>query len=240
MSRINIIVAVTKNMVIGKGNDMPWHLPSDLKHFKKVTEGSCVIMGRKCWESIPEKFRPLPNRLNIVISRDETYDAKGAATLTDLDKVLNDFKNDDETDEVFVIGGAEIYKAAFNYADRVFITRIDANIDGDVILEGLNMFQWETINTSDVIEENGHKFTFETLARKKYNVIINGVESGIFTSITFSVNMILNELKNSGLRWNDFFKNNPCSIVEVEAGVTVWSTKSHLNEENLIDLLANG
>ena len=69
MSKINIIVAVTNNNVIGKGNDMPWNLPSDLKNFKEITSGHCVVMGRKCWESIPPKFRPLPNRMNIVVSR---------------------------------------------------------------------------------------------------------------------------------------------------------------------------
>lgn len=166
MSKINIIVAVTNNLVIGKGNDMPWHLPSDLKHFKTVTNGSCVIMGRKCWESIPEKFRPLPNRVNIVITRNENYEANGAAALSDLDGLLTKLKDNGESDEVFVIGGAEIYKLAFKYAEKVFITRILADIDGDILLEGLNMDEWETVTSDNILEENGYKFKFETLLRK--------------------------------------------------------------------------
>jgi dihydrofolate reductase len=169
MSRISIIVAVTNNMVIGKGNDMPWHLPSDLKRFKKITEGSCVVMGRKCWESIPVKFRPLPNRVNVVITRNEAFEALGAATLSDLDRTLTNLKNNNETDEVFVIGGAEIYKQSFKYAERIFITRIDADIEGDVFLEGLDMDEWDTIITPypDEHEENGLKFRFEVLWRKR-------------------------------------------------------------------------
>ena len=84
MSKISIIAAASENLVIGKDNDLPWNLPSDLKNFKKITEGNFVIMGRKCWESIPEKFRPLPNRHNIVISRDPNYKAVGAAVINDL------------------------------------------------------------------------------------------------------------------------------------------------------------
>lgn len=172
MSKINIIVAVTNNLVIGKGNTMPWHIPTDLKNFKRLTDGKTVVMGRKCWESIPEKFRPLPNRLNIVISRDETYEAKGAATLSDLEKVLNDFKNDGEDDEIFVIGGSEIYKAAFPLADKLFLTRILANIEGDVYLEGMKHDEWEYVvgeNTSGPLKENGFSFKFEEYKKKSLN-----------------------------------------------------------------------
>lgn len=166
MSRINIIVAVTNNMVIGKGNDMPWHLPSDLKHFKKITDGSCVVMGRKCWESIPLKFRPLPNRLNVVITRNQIFEAMGAATLSNLDKVLTRFKDNGEEDEIFVIGGGEIYKESFKYADRLFLTRIHADIDGDVFLEGFNDAEWTLVSSSKLLEENGFKFTFEEYSKK--------------------------------------------------------------------------
>lgn len=167
MSRINIIVAVTNNMVIGKGNTMPWHLPSDLKNFKHITDGSSVVMGRKCWESIPEKFRPLPNRLNIVITRNEKYEAKGGLTLSNLEKVLTDFKNDGEDDEIFVIGGAEIYKAAFPLADKLYLTKIFENIEGDVYLEGMKHDEWEWESESSTIEENGFRFRFETYLKKK-------------------------------------------------------------------------
>lgn len=166
MSRINIIVAVTNNMVIGKGNTMPWHLPSDLKNFKRVTQNSCVVMGRKCWESIPEKFRPLPNRLNVVLTRDENFKADGAATLSNLERTITNLKNNGDEDEVFVIGGAQIYKEAFPFAERLFITRILADIDGDIILEGLNMDEWELIEDTDTMTENGFNFKFEEYKRK--------------------------------------------------------------------------
>lgn len=166
MSRINIIVAVTNNNVIGKGNDMPWHLPSDLKRFKQITEGSCVVMGRKCWESIPEKFRPLPKRVNVVITRNEAFEAKGAATLSDLDKVLTQLRDNGDEDEVFVIGGSEIYKQAFKYATRLFLTRILAEIDGDVFLEGLNPDEWEYVEGSEIQKENNLSFKFEEYSRK--------------------------------------------------------------------------
>lgn len=166
MSRINIIVAVTNNMVIGKGNTMPWHLPSDLKNFKRVTQNSCVVMGRKCWESIPEKFRPLPNRLNVVLTRDENFKADGAATLSNLERTITNLKNNGDDDEVFVIGGAQIYKDAFPFAERLFITRILADIDGDIILEGLNIDEWELIEDTDTMTENGFNFKFEEYKRK--------------------------------------------------------------------------
>lgn len=166
MSRINIIVAVTNNMVIGKGNDMPWHLPSDLKRFKEITNGFCVIMGRKCWESIPVKYRPLSNRINIVITKNENYYADGATTFYNLD-IVEKLKKDGGNSEVFIIGGAQIYKETFKYADRILITRIDADIEGDVFLEGLDMNEWDVVESVDSIEENGYRFKYQTLWRKE-------------------------------------------------------------------------
>ncbi len=167
MSRINIIVAATKNMVIGKGNDMPWSLPSDLKYFKQITGGHCVIMGRKCWESIPPKFRPLPNRLNIVLTKNEQYEALGATILSDVDQVLQDFKNNGNDDDIFVIGGAQIYKEAFKYADKLYLTQIDAELEGDTFLEGFNLAEWKLITASESKVENGLSFKFEVYEKNK-------------------------------------------------------------------------
>ncbi len=94
---IKIIVAVASNGVIGKENDLPWNIPTDLKHFKTITSGHSVLMGRKCWESIPEKYRPLPNRNNIVLTRDTNYVAKGATVEHSLEHVINQFKNNKKT-----------------------------------------------------------------------------------------------------------------------------------------------
>ena len=161
MSRINIIVAASNNNVIGKGNDIPWKLPTDLKNFKQITDGSVVIMGRKCWESLPEKFRPLPNRLNMVVTRNEDFIANGCAVYNDLGYILNFFYSTDDKADVFVIGGGEIYKAAFSYAEKLHLTRVLTDVEGDVYLEGFDETEWNLISRSDVMEENGHQFVFE-------------------------------------------------------------------------------
>lgn len=166
MSKISIIVAATENMVIGNANnDMPWHLPTDLQNFKRITTGHFVIMGRKCWESIPEKFRPLSNRNNIVVTRDVNYVAEGATVINDLETILKVFKNDGEDGEVFVIGGGEIYKEAFKYADKLYMTQIQGDIQGDVYLEGLNFTEWKLIETVPWGLENDITFRFTKFER---------------------------------------------------------------------------
>jgi len=169
MSKIKIIAAMSLNRVIGVGNDLPWHIPSDLKYFKKVTDGVCVVMGRKCWESIPEKYRPLPNRLNIVCTFNQKFEAKGAATLGDVNRVLTNLKDNGDDDDVFVIGGGEIYKESFKHADMLYLTRIHKNIDitdSTIFLDGFNETEWELVSTSEKQEENGFKFTFEVYTKK--------------------------------------------------------------------------
>lgn len=167
MSKISIIVAASNNMVIGKNNDLPWRLPSDLKNFKSITEGHYVVMGRKCWESIPEKFRPLPNRDNIVITRNKDYNAEGAIVMNDLETIIRVFKNDGEYGEIFIIGGAEIYKKTFEHADKLYLTHVLSDIEGDVFLEGLDFNEWLLTETSQEMEENGLKFIFKTFEKIK-------------------------------------------------------------------------
>lgn len=162
MSKICIIAAASKNLVIGKDNDLPWNLPTDLKNFKKITEGHFVIMGRKCWESIPEKFRPLPKRENIVITRDPEYDAVGAAVINDLETIIRVFKNDGEVGEVFIIGGAQIYKETFKHADKLYLTQILSEVEGDTYLEGLDFSEWVLTETSEIMTENDIEFRFTT------------------------------------------------------------------------------
>ena len=156
---ISIIVATSLNNVIGKDNTIPWNLPTDMKFFKEKTLNHTVIMGRKCWESIPEKFRPLPKRTNIVITRDVDYIANGAEISHNLIELLEKYKDTD--DEIFVIGGAEIYKEAFKYASKFYLTRIFEEIDGDIFLEGFDINEWKWIDSSDMSEENSYKFRFE-------------------------------------------------------------------------------
>ena len=130
---INIIVAMSNNSVIGKNNTLPWHLPTDLKYFKDTTNGHTVVMGRKCWESIPDKYRPLSNRKNIVLSRNKDYVAKGATVINDLEQILS--SNETNHEQIFIIGGAELYKEAFKYANKLFLTQIFHDVDGDITIE---------------------------------------------------------------------------------------------------------
>ena len=165
MSKINIIVAVTKNMVIGKGNDMPWHLPTDLKNFKRVTQGACVVMGRKCWESIPAKFRPLPNRDNFVLTRNTDYVAEGASIVHSLEEAINKFKHSKKT--LFIIGGAEIYKEAFKHANSMFLTDIYNHVEGDIFLEGLDFKEWHLTEFGCLVKENGFDYSIKHYEKKK-------------------------------------------------------------------------
>ncbi|MBU3696893.1 dihydrofolate reductase [Dechloromonas sp.] len=125
---IVIIAAVAKNRVIGKDNRLLWNIPEDMAHFKALTTGQTVIMGRKTWESLPERFRPLPNRRNIVISRQADYPAPGAEVAGSLEIGLNLAST---AERVFIIGGEQIYRQAMPLADRLEITEVDLEPEGD-------------------------------------------------------------------------------------------------------------
>ena len=168
MNKISIVVAASSNLVIGKDNTLPWHLPTDLKFFKQLTEGSNVIMGRKCWESIPAKFRPLPNRRNVVVSRNLDYPINGGVLIGDLIETLRILKEEPRNDEIFVIGGSEIYKQSFQYADKVYLTRILKEIEGDTFLEGFDENDWSIISSSETISENGFDYVFEEYIKKVF------------------------------------------------------------------------
>lgn len=129
--KLAIIVAAARNGVIGRNNQLPWHLPQDLKYFKAVTLGKPVIMGRKTYESIG---RPLPGRTNIVITRDHSWSADGVKVVHGLEEALAVAEGSSAA-EVMVIGGAEIYKAALPLAQRIYLTQIEASPDGDAFFE---------------------------------------------------------------------------------------------------------
>lgn len=165
MANINVIVAVSANNVIGKNNDLPWHLPKEFKYFKEVTKNSIVIMGRKCWESLHEKYKPLPNRLNIVVTRDKNYVADGAIVTNDLESVVKALKN--SSNDVFIIGGSEIYNQSFKHADNIYLTRILSDVDGDVYLKGFNSDEWDESRIDSIEhEENGLKYVFLLYTKK--------------------------------------------------------------------------
>jgi len=143
--KLAIIVAAAKNGVIGRNNQLPWHLPQDLKYFKAVTLGKPVIMGRKTYESIG---KPLPGRTNIVITRNKDWvTAEGVVVTNSFEQALLEAQKVQSSgsgfiDEVMVIGGAEIYRSALLFADRVYLTRVDVEPEGDAFFDALDQAEW--------------------------------------------------------------------------------------------------
>jgi dihydrofolate reductase len=165
---ISIIVAVAENNAIGKNNQLLWHLPADMKFFKEKTIGHCVITGRKNYESIPEKFRPLPNRTNIVITRQKNYNAPGAVVVSSLEEAIEKAKAI-SNDEIFIIGGGEIYAQSLSLADKIYLTKVHRTFDADTFFPELNLDDWEIISSIkyDADDKNEYPFTFMELKRKK-------------------------------------------------------------------------
>jgi len=155
---LTLIAAVARNGVIGIGNRLPWHLPADLKHFKALTLGHAVIMGRKTWESLPEKFRPLPGRHNIVITRNTSYRVEGATVATSLPAALAAA----DGSEAFVIGGAELYAAALPLADRLQLTEIDATFEGDTWFPAIDPGIWREAARESHRGDAGFDYAFVT------------------------------------------------------------------------------
>ena len=155
---LTLIAAVARNGVIGKDNRLPWHLPADLKHFKELTTGHAVIMGRKTWESLPAKFRPLPGRGNIVVTRNGAFRAEGAIVCTSLADAIAAASGD----EAFVIGGAELYKAALPLADRLQLTEIDAEYEGDTWFPAVDKSMWRETAREAHCDEAGPGYAFVT------------------------------------------------------------------------------
>lgn len=157
----SIIVAAAENGVIGRGNRLPWHLPADLAHFKRTTLGHPVIMGRRTWESIG---KPLPGRRNIVVSRTPGFTAPGCDVARDLDAAYALVKGEEE---IFVIGGTRIFEVALPSADRIFLTRVLATVDGDTRFPELRPDAWrETFLGEHAADErNAYGLRFVLLER---------------------------------------------------------------------------
>ena len=157
---ISIIVAMSKNRVIGRDNDMPWHLSNDLKNFKKITMGKMVVMGRLTYQSIG---RPLPNRKNIVLSRN--FVDTNVLIFNNLQEVLNFLKDEDE---VFIIGGEDIYRQTINKANKIYLTTIDEEIAGDKYFPDIDLSSWDKISSENYIkdENNSHNFQSEVYLKK--------------------------------------------------------------------------
>ena len=156
--KLHLIYARARNGVIGKDNQMPWHLPEDLAQFKRVTLGQPVIMGRKTWDSLPERFRPLPGRLNIVITRQSDWQAKGALrahSIQDAMRLCGD------APDAWIMGGAEIYRQAEPLASTAVVTEIDADFEGDAFAPDLRA-GWTECQRESHVGTNGLAFSFVT------------------------------------------------------------------------------
>ncbi|MCW3086088.1 MAG: diacylglycerol kinase [Bacteroidetes bacterium] len=163
---ISIIVATSENNVIGKDNTLIWHLPADMKFFKEKTNGHCIITGRKNYESIPEKFRPLPNRTNIVITRQKDYSAPGAIVVSSIEEAIEKAKQTGDP-EIFIIGGGEIFKQSLKYTDRVYLTKIYHTFEGDTFFPDLDPSEWkETQRTKGIVDEK-NKFAHDYITLDK-------------------------------------------------------------------------
>jgi dihydrofolate reductase len=165
MTRLVLIAAVARGGVIGRGNTLPWHLPEDMKHFRATTQGAPVIMGRRTWESLPPRFRPLPGRCNIVVTRDPTWQAEGAVRAAGLAEAR---AAAGDAPRCFVIGGGELYRAALPLADELLLTELDLEVPGgDVFFP-----DWRAAGFEEVAREshraaapNHFDFAFVTYQR---------------------------------------------------------------------------
>jgi dihydrofolate reductase len=160
---VSIIVAVAENGVIGSDNQLIWHLSDDLKNFKKITSGHCIIMGRKTFESIG---KPLPNRTNIILSRNQDYKAEGCEVFDSLNIALS-FSAKKGEEEAFIIGGQAIYNAAYDIADKLYLTKVIASPAGDAFFTKIQSDDWELISRKSVKSNENNDFDYDMLELKR-------------------------------------------------------------------------
>lgn len=164
---LSAILAMSENHVIGKQNQLPWRMPADMRHFKEITTGHTVLMGRKTYESIG---KPLPNRTNIVLTRHPHYQAPGCTVVATIIEALKFAeKQSPDKQEIFVIGGAEIYHLLLPYCDRIYLTLIHHHFDGDIYFPVIETRDWNEIKRIDCAadNENPYPYSFIWLERKQ-------------------------------------------------------------------------
>jgi dihydrofolate reductase len=163
--KVSLIVAVSQNNVIGRDNQLPWHLPEDLQYFKSVTMGKPILMGRKTFDSIG---RPLPGRKNIVITRDSQWTAEGVEVVHSLDDAVvagTKACAAADSDEIMVIGGAQIYRDCLPMADRLYLTRVKAEVDGDAFFPNIDENQWQKTAEKAAKTIDKFDYCFQVLER---------------------------------------------------------------------------
>jgi dihydrofolate reductase len=159
---LTLIAAMSKNRVIGKDNDLIWHLPKDLKHFKTLTSGHHIIMGRKTYESVG---KPLPKRTNIIVTRQKNYEAPGCIIVHTLEEAINKASGDSKP---FIVGGAEIYKQSIKYANSIELTLIHKEFEGDSYFPEVDLKKWEEVKREhhEPDEKNAQAMDFITYKKR--------------------------------------------------------------------------
>ena len=165
-----LIVAIDAARGIGKNNDLMWHLPNDMKFFKEKTQNQIVVMGRKNYDSIPEKFRPLPNRLNVVLTRNRDFQAPGCHVFTSLKECMEFFKEEKER-TLFIIGGGEIYKMALesNILDEMYITYIQKEYGADTFFPNVELSDWSEDLIFEQTQDEQHDASFRVMHYSRIN-----------------------------------------------------------------------
>jgi dihydrofolate reductase len=163
---ISLIAARTKNGVIGKNNDLPWHLSDDMKYFMQTTSTHYVVMGRKNYDSIPEKFRPLPNRTNIVVTRQVGFTAPKCTVVHSLADAIQLGERNTQH-ELFIIGGAEIYQLAMPFANRLYLTEIQTELEGDTFFPFFDPKDWKEVSRNHHPADDRHLFAFDFVIYEK-------------------------------------------------------------------------
>ena len=169
LPHLALVVARARNGVIGRDGDLPWRLRSDLQRFKAVTMGKPCIMGRRTWESLP--LKPLPGRLNLVLSKDESFEAKGALVCTTLDEaveIARETAEEDGVDEICVIGGTALFALALPRAKRLYLTEVEAAPEGDALFPPFDEAAWKEVSSEahPAGEKDDHAFIFRVLERR--------------------------------------------------------------------------
>jgi len=160
---IALVAAVARGGVIGRDGGVPWHLAEDLARFKSLTTGHAVVMGRKTWDSLPERFRPLPGRRNIVVTRDPAWAAEGAKPAASLEAALECLAGEAR---VFVIGGAQIYRQALPLADELLLTEVDLAVEGDTFFPDIDPGGFEETSREPHVADDGTRFAFVDYRRQ--------------------------------------------------------------------------
>lgn len=158
---ISIVVAYSSNRVIGHRGQLPWRLPSDLRRFRELTVGHTVVMGRRTFESLPDAYRPLPGRHNVVVSANPAFRPPGVEVHATFESALAA-----HADGCFVIGGSSIYEQAMPYARRIYATHVQAHTDGDAFFPALEPGDWRCVEEREPLLENDHEFVFRTYDRQ--------------------------------------------------------------------------